>query len=146
MILHTASEGISLAKKLENDSAAFYESLAKQFANNSETFLNFAKENKKNIANIERTYYGVITDAIEGCFCYDLDSDKYDIDTSLTANISLSEAVKKALELEDKIIKFYNDAAMQSMTLMADVPRVFALMAKKRETRKQTLQSLTKKF
>ena len=28
MILHTASEGITLAKKLENDAAKFYEEMA----------------------------------------------------------------------------------------------------------------------
>ena len=32
--------------------------------------ISFAKENKKNIANIERVYYGVITDAIEGSYAF----------------------------------------------------------------------------
>ena len=41
MILHTASEGITLAKKLENDSAKFYEELAQRYAKNAETFLSF---------------------------------------------------------------------------------------------------------
>ena len=77
MILHTASEGITLSKKLENDSAEFYEDLAKRYAKDAETFLSFARDNKKNIVQIERAYYGVITDAIEGCFAFSVETDKY---------------------------------------------------------------------
>ena len=47
MILHTASEGITFSKKLENDSAEFYESLARQNKQDAEILLSFSKENKK---------------------------------------------------------------------------------------------------
>ena len=46
MILHTASEGITFSKQLENDSADFYEKLARQNTGNADIFLAFAKENK----------------------------------------------------------------------------------------------------
>ena len=52
MIIHTASEGITLARKLENDSAAFYEALAKKYVADAETYLSFTRDNKKNIAQI----------------------------------------------------------------------------------------------
>jgi len=53
-----------------------------------------------------------------------------------------SDAIKKAIEIEEKILKFYIDAAEQSKSLMADVPRSFKLVAKKRERRLFTLKSL----
>jgi len=44
--------------------------------------------------------------------------------------------------MEQQIIKFYNDAAEQSRPLMADVPRVFSLIARKRASRLLKLRSL----
>ncbi len=141
MIIHTCSEGITLAKKLENDSAALYESMAKQFSADAETFLALAKENKKNIAQIERAYFGVITDAIEGCYAFNLDIDNYSIDTGLKS-ADRAGALKQALAVEEKIIKFYTEAAEQSHGLMADVPQAFSLIAKKRKARLTKLSSL----
>ena len=71
MKLHTASEVISFVRKLESDSAKFYDTLSQKYVQGSDVFLSFAKENGKNIVQIERSYYGVITDAIEGCFAFD---------------------------------------------------------------------------
>jgi len=142
MILHTASEGISLARKLENDSAVLYEELAQRYTKDAETFLSFAKDNKKNIVQIERTYYGVITDAIEGGYAFNIDPDNYTFNTTMPKEANYNDILDKALEIEDKIIKFYSDAAEQSKSLMADVPRVFQIIAKKREARKSQLRSL----
>ncbi|MBT9170736.1 MAG: hypothetical protein DDT18_01083 [Actinobacteria bacterium] len=44
--------------------------------------------------------------------------------------------------MEEKIIKFYSDAAEQSQSLMADVPRAFQMVAKKRDKRRAMLKSL----
>ena len=142
MILHTASEGVSFAKRLEEESAQFYQDLARRFGDNAEVFETYAKENKKYAANVQTTYYGVITDAIEGCYCFDIDEDNYVIDTSLTDGASYADAVKRALEIEAKIIRYYSDAAEQSRPLMADVPRAFSIIAKKRNRRVDQLKSL----
>jgi hypothetical protein len=144
MILHTASEGVTLAKKLEGDSAKFYEEIAKKYSAAAESLLGFANQNKKNIAQIDRVYYGVITDAIEGSYAFNLESDNYVLDTKLSAKASISEAVKKAKEIEGVIVKFYNEAAEQSQSLMADVPRTFKVFAKKRAERTPVLDSLVK--
>jgi len=135
MKLQTASATISFAKKLEDESAKFYEDLAQRYTEGKDTFLSFAKENGKNIVQIERAYYGVITDAIEGCFAFNLNPDEYTVKTELAEEASYSEALDKAVEVEEKIIKFYLDAAEQSKSLLADVPRVFALIARKRSDR-----------
>jgi len=37
-------------------------------------FLGLAKENWKNVTNVERTYVGGITDALEVCFAFDIDT------------------------------------------------------------------------
>ena len=141
MRLQTASSVISLAKELEGESAKFYEDLAQKYAEGKEMFLSFAKENKKNIVNIERTYYGVITDAIEGCYAFDMESDDYTIETTLAGGASYSEAVSQLVKMEELIVKFYTTAAEQSKSLMADVPRAFMLIAKKRSQRIDTLKS-----
>ena len=145
MILHTASEGITFSKKLENDSAEFYENLAQQNTRDAEIFQSFSKENKKNITQVERAYYGVITDAIEGCFAFNIDTDDYSLKTVVEDGMDYTDVLKTALETENTIIKFYTDAAEQSRSLMADVPRAFTLIARKRAGRLGKLESLISK-
>jgi predicted GNAT superfamily acetyltransferase len=142
MMLHTCSEVISFARQLENESASFYENLSQKYAKDEDVFLSFAKENKKNIVQIERSYYGVISDAIEGCFAFDTNPVEYIFETELAENAGYSNALNRAVEIEEKIIKFYSDAAEQSKSLMADVPRSFILVAKKRSNRISKLRSL----
>ena len=142
MRLHTCSETISFARMLENESAKFYEELSQKYVNDKDVFLSFAKGNGKNIVQIERAYYGVITDAIEGCFAFDINPDGYTFETALAEKASYSDALDKAIEIEEIIIRFYSDAAEQSQSLMADVPRAFRMVVKKREGRKSKLESL----
>jgi len=142
MELNTASATISFTKKLEEDSAKFYEDLSQRYAKDKDVLLSFAKENGKNIVQVERAYYGVITDAIEGCFAFKINPDEYTFKTELTEGASYADALEKAVEMEEKIIRFYTDAAEQSKSLMADVPRAFMIVAKKRENRGAMLKSL----
>lgn len=142
MTLHTCSEVISFSRQLENESASFYEHLSQKYAKDEDVFLSFAKENKKYIVQVQRSYYGVISDAIEGCFAFDTNPDLYTFETELAENASYSDALSRAVEIEEKIIKFYSDAAEQSKSLMADVPRSFILVVKKRSNRISKLRSL----
>ena len=57
MKLNTASEAISFLRELEKKSADFYESMAGSANPEGAFFLGLAKENRKNINNIERTYF-----------------------------------------------------------------------------------------
>ena len=142
MRLHTASEAVSFAKKLENESAELYQDLSRRYAKDKDIFISFAKENEKNVVQIERAYYGVITDAIEGCFDFDIETDEYTFEAVLAPDASYSDALNKASSIEEKILRFYSDVAQQSDTLMADVPRTFRLVAKKRDSRRPKLMSL----
>ena len=141
-MLHTASEVISLARKLENESAKFYEGLSRRYPKDEDVLLSFAEENGKNVVQIERVYYGVITDAIESCFAFSINPDDYAFKTELTENASYSDALDKAIEMEENIGEFYTVAAEQSKSLMADVPRAFMMVAKKRGNRVAKLRSL----
>jgi rubrerythrin len=142
MIINTCSGAMSFAKELENESAKFYQNLSQKFVKDRDLFLSFVKENGDYITQIERAYYGVITDAIEGCFAFNINPDDYALQTELAEKATYSEALVRAIEIEEKIIKFYLDAAEQSKSLMADVPRAFRLVAKKRNDRQSKLKPL----
>jgi hypothetical protein len=142
MIIHTASEGITLAKKLENDSADFYEARAGDYPQLKETLLNFTRENQKFFTNIERTYYSAITDAVEGCFALNLETDNFVLDTGKNSDSGQAAFIQQAIKVEEKIRKFYLDAGEQSKALMADVSRSFIFTAKKHNARIEQLSGL----
>lgn len=142
MTINTCSGAISFSRKLETESAAFYEAAAARFPGDAEMFAAFAKENKKFITQVERAYYGVITDAIEGCFAFDLETDGYELGEAVIGEPGRAETLKAAAEIEEKIINYYKEAAEQSKHLMADVPRSFNLVVRKRSDRVPRLKAL----
>jgi hypothetical protein len=142
MRINTCSGAISLSRELENESAKFYQELSKRFEKDQELFLAFAKENTKYVTQIERAYYGVITDALEGCFAFDLNPEDYQFKNALPKDISYPDAVAEALNMEEIMLRFCQTAAEQSKHLMADVPRSFTMVAKKRTERLTKLKSL----
>ena len=145
MTLNTASEVISFAKNLEEGGRKLYEDLAQRYIEGRETFLSFAKENAKNIVRIERVYYEVISDALEACFSFNINSNEYMYETELAENARYPDALKQLVEMEEITIKFYSDAAEHSKSLLADVPRIFELIAKKRDNRRLELRLLLNK-
>ena len=143
MKLNTTSAVISFAKELEETSIKYYENLIQKYPQDKEAFSSFIKENKKNIISVQRVYQEVITDAIEGCFSFEgLDTNNYKFNADLSAKASYTEALKNAIEVEEKIQKYYSDSAEMSKSLMADIPRVFERIAKKRDKRKISLKVL----
>lgn len=142
MGIQTCSGAISLSRDLESDSARFYQALAQRFEKEKEFFFSLAKENEKYTKQIERAYYGVITDAIEGCFAFDLNPEDYRFKTDLPKETGYAEAVTEALKMEEILLNFYRVAAEQSKHLMADVPRAFLSVAKKRSERLGKLNAL----
>lgn len=144
-VINTCSQAISLAKELEEQSAKFYETLSKRSAETEDLFLSFAKENHKFVTQVQRAYYGVISDALEGCFAFNMKPEVYVLDTELAEDADHGQALSKAVTIEEKIIDFYTTAAEQSKSLMAAVPRAFTLVAKKRDKRIATLKSRIEK-
>lgn len=143
MELNTASEIINFAVNLEDDSAKFYENLARRYAEGGDIFLLLAKENKKNKMLVQRAYYEVISDAFETGFSFGgLKTDEYSIDTDLISEKGYVGILRKAVEMEEKIQRFYLAVAEQSKSLMADISRTFESVAKRRGERKLKLRSL----
>jgi len=144
MQLQTASQVINFAVELEDKSAKFYEVLAEKFKQYKEVFLSFVKENKKNKLFVQRVYNEVVSDALETGFSFeDLGVDDYLIEINLAEDVSLPDVLKKALDIEAKIERFYLNAAKKSKSFLADVPRVFEKIGKKRDERKEKLKSLS---
>jgi rubrerythrin len=137
----TCSAIISFAEKLEDNSSKFYEELAEKSAENKEIFLAFAKEGRKNKVLVTRTYQETITDALEACFIQ-INLSSYLAETTLKEDMNYLDALKMAIELEEKASKFYFDAAEQSKSLLATIPRAFRKVAERRKNRKPKLKSL----
>lgn len=149
MELNTASAIISAYSRLEDQAVKFYEDLAsnEKYAEDKETFLALAKENKKHKTMVVRAYREVITDALEACFSFDppLQESNYGVRTELTADMSYSDILKIAMDLEEKIHRFCIDARKSCFGLLADIPQAFERVAKRKTHRKQTLKSLLDK-
>jgi rubrerythrin len=144
MQLNTSASVISFAKQLEADSAGFYEKMAEMYPKSADLFRTFATENNKYSTMIQRAYYGVITDAIEGCFAFSVETDKYTFEGEPAKEPGYTGALNQAIDMEQRLISFYTDAAEQSKAFMADVPRAFLIVAKKRKAREDKLRTLLK--
>ena len=143
MKLTTSSEVIRLAGDLEVKTALFYESLAQNYPQGKEVFLSLAKENQKNKTMVQRTYQEVVSDALETNFSFEnLQVNSDILDVSLPQEAKFSDALKKALKIEERIQEFYSTAAKVSKGLLADIPRLFERIAKKRGERQGRLKSL----
>jgi rubrerythrin len=144
MKLDTASLAVSFAKKLEDDSAKLYEKLVRKYPEGKQAFLSLIEENRQNKSLVDRAYYGAITDAIESCFAFEgIDTGDFAITTGLPEDADYSDALNIALQMEEKIVRFYSIAGETSKPLMGDVARAFEKIAKKRGDRIQKLRSLS---
>ena len=142
MKLNTTSETISFALSLEEKSSEFYKALSLKYPAKAEVFQSFIRENQKYITQIQRAYYGVISDALEGGFAFNLEKDDYIIRGVMVDDLKPIDSLNEAIDMEEIILRFYKVAADQSKSLMADVPRAFSLVAKKREKRVEILKAL----
>jgi hypothetical protein len=135
MRLNTMAAVMSFVSRIEDDSASFYEGCAEKYPDLKGTFLSWSKENRKFEKNVKRTYFGVITDTIESNYAFEgLDTDDYAFETTVPENAG--KAIEKAREMEARIRAFYVKAAELSEGLMADIPRLFKQIARKREDRR----------
>jgi len=142
----TASAAVGYIGKVEENSAKLYENLAQKHAEDGETFLSLAKENRRNKKSIEYAYYGIISDKLEACFCFkNLDTDNYSIKTELPEGIGYPDALRKLIDMEEKIQKFLLDAAKQSGSLVPDVSWIFERVGKERTKRIAKLKPLLDK-
>jgi hypothetical protein len=136
--LHTASELISLARRLEDESAGFYEKLASN-ERNPQPWYDYVKENGQNVKNVQRAYNSAISDALESGFAFDVEAS--DFEFSVPTQASHSEIVKGAIDIETKMARLYEIAAEQSQSLLPDVSRAMKVIHRKRQMRLDMLRS-----
>lgn len=140
MKLNTMAAVMTFVSSIENDSLSFYQENADRYPELKDTFLSWVKENKRFEKQVKQTYFGVITDTLESNFAFEgLDTDDYDFEPKLLEDAGLADALQKAGKIEDTIKSFYLKAAQLSEGLMADIPRLFKKIAKKREDRTSVL-------
>lgn len=142
MLIHTASEGISFAKGLEAATAQLYEAMAERFPEFRDRALAHAAENRRFAGTIQRVYQEVITDAIEGCYCFQLETEDFGLPVADRIAGSVHDAVGQAVAVENVMIDFYSKAQKQADTLMADIPRAFGTILRKRNQRLEALKAL----
>jgi len=140
----TASALISFAMKLEDNSIKFYEQLSKKFT--KEPFLLFTKESKNNKILLNRTYQETISDALEACFIRGLKLPEELVELKLKEGISYPDALKMAIELEEKAGEFYLNVAKRSESLLATISVAFKKVGERRGERKSKLKLLLEKL
>jgi rubrerythrin len=143
--LNTASALISFYSKLEDQTEEFYNCLAenKHYVKGRDTFLAFAQENKKHKMMVTRTYREGITDAFEACFSFTgVHTAAYRIDTEISDSLSYTDALKKAITLEETAYTFCTHTSEKARALLAGIPQTFNWIAKKKASRKQRLEAL----
>ena len=145
MKLNTMAAVMNFISRIESTSSALYLTCAERYPQLKGKFLSLATENQKFEKMVEQKYFGVITDAIEASFCFELlDTDDYNLEVVVPENATPLEVLRLTLEVEQTIINFYLRVAEVSMGLMADMPRVFRKIADTRKERCLALEALGK--
>ncbi len=140
MKLHTASEVISLFRLRENEAAEYYERLAKAAPACSEVLAAFARENRRNVVQVQQAYNSVISDALEGGYAFDIEANDFEIE--LPKDATPTQIVKASASIETRLARLYSVAAEQSSALLPDVSRAMSVIAKKRQARVEKLRDL----
>ena len=84
------------------------------------------------------------TDTVEDLASTSIRSSTFEADLTKDAS-DYPEAMERAIEMKREDGQSLSDAAEQSKSLMADVPRAFKMVAKKRDARKSKLKLLLDK-
>jgi len=144
MQLRTTSETLSFIKDHERKLIDMYSQISERFPQSDANgvLASSIKEIKGYIQELDRSYYSVITDAIEGCFGFDLNAEKYETDETTPADLSCAACLDKAIAVEKKLLDLYQDAADQSASLLADVPRSMRIISRKRTNRLEKVTAL----
>ncbi len=120
MELNTAAAIIDCISEIEKDSAEFYENWAKKYDKLRDTFQPLAKEHIKTGKRVRMDYYSVVTDALGAGFGFQGFEAEVEIPV-LNDDASFSDAVEKAIKLENDIQQFYLKVISALKPLMPDI-------------------------
>jgi len=139
----TAAAIISFCERLQDDSARFYEELARRFPEHRRAFEGYAQRCERDKTQIQRTYQETVTDALETGYSFEgLSLQEYVVDLSLAPDADLNAAIDVAVALEKRAIAFYEDVARRSQSLLATIPRAFERVAQRRSERLSELEAM----
>jgi rubrerythrin len=133
---------MSFAAELEAAHKTFYEAAAASpaCAEYDNMLLEFAKDAKKNEKNMLRARSEHVTEMVLEPIT-DFASEPFVSDTEVTSDMGPEQIIARALELEEKAHRFYNQAAEKTKGL-AEISRVLAKTGKKRAAHKVQLEAL----
>ncbi|MDI9643600.1 MAG: hypothetical protein QFX35_00075 [Candidatus Verstraetearchaeota archaeon] len=138
MQLGTFGAILKFASELEDAAANFYEEAAKRASSERQKlFSELSNASKKNKQMIDRTrrmeMQEMILEAITG-----IDSDNYKTDKDVAPDESAN--LRKAVEIESKAKKFYEDS-MEKLGFLPNVKKTFAKLASEKQDRLNKLKS-----
>jgi hypothetical protein len=139
MLLHTASEVISLLRVWENEAAEYYQRLAVD-SNAKDDLTAFAKENRRFVLQVQQAYNNIISDALEGGFAFNIETSDYEF--ALPPAPPLADTIAKMVDVEEQLERLYTTASQQARALLPDVARAMAVIARKRTARIEKLKTL----
>ncbi len=139
----TTSDVIGFIERLEDDSSKLYYEMAEKYPCQKDIFLKYAEECEKSKILVTRTYQETITDALEACFSFKgLELEEHKIEIYVPKKTSFAEDLKRAIGMEEKAIKFYEEVIECSRGLLATIPNAFKKAAKIRSRRTLELEKL----
>jgi rubrerythrin len=136
-------ELLQFAIEKEKEAAAFYESASTQepYSAGKQTFLGFAKEEKKHQALLEGFLKGErkLQD-YKFKWLPDLKRSDYMVDLKYSKGMAYPEMLRLAMKREEKALQLYNDLA--SKAEKSDLTKVFKMLSQEEASHKLKLETI----
>ena len=145
MDLTTVSSVLNFYERLEDQTAKFYEELAKndRYSEGVEMFLDLAKDSRRQKDRVLRAYRECVTDILEVGFSLSgLREADYQFEKETGRDASFQDILRYAINMEETSRRFCQDVSRRSKALLADISREFERAAERKEERKSKLESL----
>ena len=136
-------ELIQFAIEKEREAIEFYESASKQepYSGGKQTFLDFAKEEKKHEALLAGFLKG--DKKLEDYrlkWIPDMKRSDYMVDTKYKKGMAYPDMLRLAMKREEKSLQLYNDLASKSEK--SDLAKVFKMLSQEEATHKLKLETI----
>jgi hypothetical protein len=142
--LRTISQLISHYTQLESNLTKIYEKFALEYPEQAEVFKKFAKENKKYVDMVTRSYYEGVTDAFEvGFMAEPLNPDEYTLKKNRVRD--LVSVLDSLIVYEETVIRFYVDVSKGSSELLPHIPDTFEHLIRRKRKRVKDLKKMMNK-
>ncbi|TRO51299.1 hypothetical protein E2P71_09295 [Candidatus Bathyarchaeota archaeon] len=139
-MLTTTSQLISHHKAIEEQQSCLYSVLAGEHPEHSDVFMKLGKDSLKHLEMVQRAYREGVTDAFEvGFLAKPINENEYVLIKPMGG---LADAVKVMLSNDKTIIRFCEEAAVNSGNLLPDVPETFMRLVKRKKKNLDTLKEM----